>query len=116
MRMAQATLEGVVVIRRKRKGKKENRCADKGYDYASVRTAAKKLGYKAHIKARGEEIDEKKRIPGYRARRWVVERTHSWITKFRRLLIRWEKKAENYLALLQFAASHIVFKMSGVLG
>lgn len=42
--------------------------------------------------------------------------THSWINRFRRLLIRWEKKAENYLAMLHFATAHIVFKMAGILG
>ena len=33
-----------------------------------------------------------KRIPRYGARHWIVERTHSWKNRFRRLLIRWEKK------------------------
>lgn len=117
MRMAKATLKGVVVPRAtSRRKKKDNLCADKGYDYEDVREAARELGYKAHIKARGEEIEAKKNVPGYRARRWVVERTHSWINKFRRLLIRWEKKAENYLAMLHFAVAHIVFKMAKVLG
>ena len=57
-----------------------------------------------------KEIDEKRRIPGYRARRWVVERTHSLMNRFRRLLIRWEKKAENYLAMLYFACALITFR------
>jgi putative transposase len=35
------------------------------------------------------------REAGQRARRWVVERTHSWLNRFRRILVRWEKKAEN---------------------
>jgi len=114
MRMAKATLKGVMIARPSaRRKKKENLCADKGYDYEDVREVADQLGYEAHIKARGEEIKAKKNIPGYRARRWVVERTHSWINRFRRLLIRWEKKVKNYLALLHFAAAHIVFKMTG---
>ncbi|VVB55727.1 Transposase DDE domain protein [uncultured archaeon] len=50
-----------------------------------------------------EKRTKKKKIPGYRARRWVVERTHSWLNRFRRLLIRWEKKIENYSAMLHFA-------------
>jgi len=117
MRMAKATLKGVVITRPSaRRKRRENLCADKGYDYKDVRETAEELGYKVHIKTRGEEIEAKKNIPGYRARRWVVERTHSWINKFRRLLIRWEKKAENYLAMLHFAAAHIVFKMAGILG
>ena len=55
------------------------------------------------IRARGEETQAKQHVPGYRARRWVVERTHSWMNRFRRLLIRWEKKVANYLAMLEFA-------------
>lgn len=53
----------------------------------------------------------KKKIPGYRARRWVVERTHSWLNRFRRLLIRWDKKLENYLALLHLACAWITFRL-----
>jgi hypothetical protein len=33
-----------------------------------------------------------------------VEVAHSWFNRFRRLLIRWEKQAANYLALVQLAA------------
>jgi transposase len=63
----------------------------------------KDYGYTAHIKSRGEE-KIKIEIPEFRARRWVVERTHSWINRFRRLIIRWEKKIENYLAMLHLHA------------
>jgi transposase len=48
-------------------------------------------------------------IPGRRAHRWVVERTHSWINRSRRLLVRWENKAENYLAFLQLACAQLIF-------
>ena len=37
-------------------------------------------------------------------RRWVVEVAHSWFNRFRRLLIRWEKRPEHYLAFVQLAA------------
>lgn len=85
-------------------------CLDKGYDYAFVRELVAQWGYTAHIRARGEEAQAKAQVPGYRARRWVVERTHSWLNRFRRLLIRWEKKVENYLALLHFACAFICFR------
>jgi len=49
------------------------------------------------IKSRGEEWKAIK-LPGYRARRWVCERTHSWMNRFRRVLTRWEKKLDNFLA------------------
>jgi putative transposase len=63
-----------------------------------------------------EKKTMKKKIPGYRARRWVVERTHSWLNRFRRLLIRWDKKLENYLALLHLACAWITFRASGLFG
>ena len=71
-------------------------------------------GYNAHIRTRGEEIQAKRDIPNYRARRWLVERTHSWMNRFRRLLIRWEKKVENYEAMLHFACAFITFRAAGV--
>jgi transposase len=66
--------------------------------------------------SRGEEKEEKEAIPGYRAERWVVERTHSWMNRFRRLLIRWEKKVKNYEAMLHFACAWICFRSAGVFG
>ena len=49
-------------------------------------------------------------IPGWRARRWVVEACHSWLNRNRAILIRWSKKEENHLALLMFASGLIAFK------
>lgn len=89
---------------------------DKGYDYADVRQMVTEYGYTAHIPVRGQPAKERKTIPGYRARRWVVERTHSWMNRFRRLLIRWEKKVENYVGLLHFACAWIAFRAARVLG
>ncbi len=63
-----------------------------------------------HIRARGEEIEAKVRTPGWRARRWVVEACHSWLNRNRGILIRWSKKDENHLALLQLASGLIAFK------
>jgi putative transposase len=51
-----------------------------------------------------------------RAQRWVVERTHSWLNRFRRILVRWEKKAENYIALLHFACALIALRAAGLFG
>lgn len=84
-------------------------CADKGYDYDAVRSLVSRSGYRSHILGRGHER-EALSLPGYRARRWVVERTHSWMNRFRRLLIRWEKKADNYLGLLHLACAIIVWR------
>lgn len=90
-------------------------CADKGYDSASIRRAIALEGFKDHILSRG---DEKKTLktPGYRARRWVNERTHSWMNRFRRILIRWEKKTDNYQAFLHLACALIVWRHCEVFG
>jgi len=42
-------------------------------------------------------------------KRWVVERTLSWLNRFRRIFVRYEKKSEHFLALVQFAFQIIVF-------
>ena len=68
------------------------------------------LGFVAHIRSRGEEIAKRARTPGWRPRRWVVEATHSWLNRNRALLIRWSKKDENHLALLQLGSGLIAFK------
>ena len=94
----------------------QNLYLDKGYDYPEVRELVAAWGYTGHIRSRGEEQVDKATIPGYRARRWVVERTHSWLNRFRRLLIRWEKKVENYVAMLHFACAWITYRASGVFG
>jgi transposase len=91
-------------------------CLDKGYDYEEVREILKEFGFTAHIKARGEEAKELKAEAGKRARRWVVERSHSWMNRFRRILVRWEKKPENYIALLHFACALISFRAAGLFG
>jgi putative transposase len=78
---------------------------DKGYDYPEVYEVLEDYGYTIHIRLRGGRSS--RRIPKYRTRRWVVERMHSWMNRFRRLLIRWEKKIENYIAMLHFACAWI---------
>lgn len=91
-------------------------CADKGYDADWIRLYLIELGYVLHIKARGEERQEKERNPEHQARRWVAERSFSWLNRFRALLVRWSKKAINFEAELHFACSWIAFRVAGVLG
>jgi putative transposase len=90
-------------------------CADKGYDYRDVRSTVGFMQMIDHIKSRGEERSAL-RLPGYRARRWVCERTHSWMNRFRRVLTRWEKKLDNFLAFLHLACSFIVWRHCPVFG
>jgi transposase len=116
-RLVEATLESMPIERPEPTASEpQHMCLDKGYDYVDIRELIDNWGYTAHIKSRGQEESERKEIPGYRARRWVVERTHSWFNRFRRLLIRWEKKAENYVAFLHFACAVMTYRAAGVLG
>ncbi len=85
-------------------------CLDRGYDYPQVRELAVAQRFEPHIRTRGEELAEKVRDPTWRARRWVVEACHSWLNRNRALLIRWSKKDENHLALLQLASGLIALK------
>ena len=91
-------------------------CLDKGYDYDEVRDLLDEFGFTAHIRARGEEAQALKHEVGFKARRWVVERTHSWMNRFRRVLIRWDKKACNYIAFLHLACAYITYRQAGLLG
>lgn len=117
MRLVEATLRSIVVPRPKtHRRRRQHLCLDKGYDYPDVRDLVAAWGYTAHIPVRGSPRPARQSIPGYRSRRWVVERTHSWFNRFRRLLIRWEKKIPNYLALLHFACAWVTFRAAGVLG
>jgi putative transposase len=93
-------------------------CLDRGYDYADIWDLLQLEHYVPHIKhrrRRGEPPLDPCPIPGetqYPARRWVVERTFSWLAKRRSIRTRWCKKAANWLALLQFACAHITFNLA----
>ena len=111
MKLVAATLASVAQqIEDKRlchmaQGCEQGLCMDAGYDYDQVREIARAFGDTTHIRPRGEEVQAKQARK--KARRWVVEKTQSWINRYRRLLVRWEKKAQNYLAMLHFACALI---------
>ena len=90
-------------------------CADRGYSGNPAQQAIKDRNYLPHVKRRGEEIQEKKDNPSYRARRWVVEVAHSWFNRFRKLLVRYEKLTKTYEALLHMAAAIIAFRKIGII-
>jgi len=96
--------------------KPQGLCLDKGYDYPIIRELCTLFHFVAHIRARGEEARSIKRGRGFRARRWVVERTHSWLNRFRRLLIRWEKDDLYHLGMLHFACGIIAYQQAGLIG
>jgi len=86
-------------------------CLDKGYDYEDVIEGMLERDYILHLKHRGEStpaVPPEKKHP---ARRWVVERTHAWHNKFRRLLVRWERNVEHYKALIHLASVLILYRL-----
>jgi putative transposase len=116
-RLVKETIESIPMDRPEpTKKRPQNMCQDKGYDYPDVRQLVAQYGYTAHIPTRGTDPTKRKKLPSYRARRWVVERTHSWFNRFRRLQIRWEKKVANFKAFLHFACAWVTYRAAGVLG
>jgi putative transposase len=110
-KLLSATLLSVPVPRPQRSRRRRHLCLDKGYDSGAIRQQLLRRGYVPHIRSRGEEQSEK-RMRGKRARRWVVERVASWLNRYRRILVRWEKKAANYEALLHLVFAHILWRNS----
>jgi putative transposase len=122
MKSAAKTLDNIVIIKRRRRRERiqasssktiQNLCLDKGYDSQEMEYEAIKRGYVPHIRHRGEEsllAMTEKYNNHHHVRRWVVERTNSWHNRFRKLLVRYEKKSDNYLGLVHFACCIIVYR------
>ncbi|WP_150081036.1 IS5 family transposase [Chlorobium phaeobacteroides] len=105
-----AVLENIVV---KRPESEQNLCADKGYQGKPALLIILSEHYIPHVKQFNEEVQEKKDNPNYKPRRWVVEVSHSWFNRFRKILVRFEKLNERYEALLFMAASIIALRKVG---
>ena len=98
--LARPTLESIPIERPEPTNERpQGLCLDAAYDNNEVRELAREFGFTAHIRSRGEEKKALTQEAGFRARRWVVERTHSWLNRYRAILIRWSKKPENHLLL-----------------
>ena len=109
VKLLEETLDHIVVPRPEPDEKHpQNLCLDAGYTGGGE--AVKQRDYIPHIRPCGEEKKELERNPDFHARHWVVEVTHSFFNRFRKLLVRYEKKAVNYIALLQFACAVIVWR------
>jgi len=84
----------------------QNLCLDAGY--VGMEAVAGKAGYVPHIRARGEEKEQKALDPSFKPRRWVVELGHSWFNRFRKLSSRYEKTTRSHMGLVMLAATMIV--------
>ena len=130
------TLDAIVVERPEpSEAEPQNLSLDNGYQGKPSEQQAQEHGYNLHRPAPSEKQEkgkpgkkgkkgkkqsnwkskkQVKREPGKKARRWVVEVAHSWINRFRRLLVRWEKKTQNYLSMLYFACAIICWRKAAV--
>jgi putative transposase len=106
-RAAISTVDAIVMRAPRGPRRPTNLCLDKGYDFDDVDREIRARGIRPHIRRRGEKPRSCRRG---RARRWVVERTNAWHNRFRALLIRWERRGTNYLALLHLACAMIALR------
>ena len=105
------TLDSIVIRRPKPTRRRvQHLCADKAYSGKPAAAIMRSRKYTPHVRQIGQET---KPMRGRKkpARRWKVERTHSWFNRFRKILVRYEKKEENYLGLLHCAAALICWRM-----
>jgi putative transposase len=99
-------LDGIVVARpAPDDDNPQHLCADAGSVGKEAHDEIATRNYRPHIRGRNQEADEKQNLPGYKARRWVVERSHSWFNGYRKILISFEKTEASYLAMLHPAAA-----------
>ncbi|WP_408887757.1 IS5 family transposase [Teichococcus wenyumeiae] len=109
-KLMRQTLQAIPVKRPKpTRRQPQHLCLHKGFDYDEPRALAAEFGFTLHLRTRGEEVRARRHARA-KARRWVVERTHSWLNRFRSILIRWTRKPANDLALLHLACGIITWR------
>ena len=110
-KLLEETMEAIVVERPEpTEQAPQHLCLDKGYDKRLTREVVERHGYTPHIRKIGEEKKDSEGEKRYPARRWVVERTLGWLSKCRAILVRYDKKAANYLGLIKIACILIWYR------
>jgi len=105
------TLDAIVVERpQPTKDAPQHLSLDKGYDNPTGWQAVEEHQYVPHIRRIGEETLDEHQEKRYPAHRWVVERTLAWLSKCRAILVRYDKKAQNYLGLLKLACALLWYR------
>src|SRR5262249_43913299 len=105
-----ATIEAIVVERPDPGEVEQHLCLDRGYDNEVSHQVVEEQGYVGHIRPVGEDRRAARRPGRRKPRRWVVERTISWLNKCRAILVRYDKKSRNYLGLIQLACSLLWYR------
>jgi putative transposase len=109
--LLETTLKSIPIERPDPKQELQHLCLDKGYSGEPCKTVAEEQGYIFHVPDKANAKKQRKRQSGRRKpRRWIVEVAHSWFNRFRRLLVRWEKKDSSYLSFLYFACAIICWR------
>jgi len=106
---AEAETDGATVERTQER----HLCLDRGYATVECRETVVAHGYVPHIppkRSAAQPLPPPGDPARHPPRRWVVEVSHSWFNRFRRLLVRWEKKGANYLGFVQLAACLIIYR------
>ena len=85
-----------------------NMHADKGYDYPRRHRALRAWGIIPHIARRGIESSE--RLGRYR---WVVERALSWLNRFRRLKVHYDRRSDRHQAFLSLGCALLCWRALG---
>lgn len=111
-KLLSATIAAIVVERPEPNAVEQHLCLDKGYDNPSGAEAALANGYVPHVRRIGEEKLDRKGKKTKRARRWEVERTLAWLNRCRAILIRYTKKAVNYLGRIPIACTLLWYRQS----
>lgn len=114
-KLLEETLDAIVVERPDAEDQEQHLCLDKGYDNPTGHRTVETHNYIPHIRPIGEEKSARKNKK-HKPRRWVVERTMSWLSKCRAILIRYDKNWFNYLGLIQLACALLWFRRAHRLG
>jgi putative transposase len=109
-KLLERTIDAIVIDRPDPQQVIQNLCLDKGYDNPTGKAACQTGGYVPHIRRIGQEKQDGWGEKTYPARRWVVERTIAWLQRCRALLIRYDKKSQNYKGLIQLASALLWYR------
>jgi transposase len=110
-KLLKQTIEAIVVDRPKpTKKKPQNLCLDAGYDNPTGRKAVEESHYVPHIRSIRDEKPVPRGRRKHKPRRWVVERLMGWLSKFRAILVRYDKNSFNYLGIIQLACALFWFR------
>jgi putative transposase len=109
-KLLEPTLEATVIERPDPAQFPQHLCLDKAYDNPTGESACEAAGYLPHIRRIGEEKLDAAGEKTHPARRWVVERTLAWLSKCRAILVRYDKKPENYKGIIQLACALLWYR------